>query len=197
MYLQWLEKSSKISWSLVIYKLPNSLEEPDLVCRGFFGRLSEKFDECILQRSQQKNLDIFSKESLQNRANFEICRHFYDTICRHFHGIIFNHLLRDQRPIQNFVQHLRWSFLRKQLTAENHELFSKKTPLFDKVLNTPLKITDPKNLEPLNFQTFSGKNNYKKLKAQLQFTHLEMSVTSTINSQNFIKPSFKVLQTLL
>ena len=47
-----------------------------------------------------------------------------------------------QRRIQNPVKHLRWSFLKKQLTAESHLLFFQKAPscVFDWVLHTPLVI---------------------------------------------------------
>ena len=45
-----------------------------------------------------------------------------------------------QRGTQNSVKHLRWSFLRKYLTAKNHSLFSQKALSygFDRLLNSSL-----------------------------------------------------------
>ena len=45
----------------------------------------------------------------------------------------------DQRQIQNPLEHLRWSFWRKYLTARNYFVKSS-TYKFDWVLNTPLLI---------------------------------------------------------
>ena len=63
--------------------------------------------------------------------------------------MISNFLYHNQRNIQSPIKHLRWSFLRKQLTASiiqytilNTEYFRKKAPswIFDLVMNTPLII---------------------------------------------------------
>ena len=49
-----------------------------------------------------------------------------------------------QRRIQNSVKHLRWIFLRRQLSVENFKLFSQKalSQMFDIVLNAPLHTFD-------------------------------------------------------
>ena len=85
------------------------------------------------------------------------------------------------------------AFSEKSWRLKTVNIFRKRLHCLISLSNT---TTGPKNLKPLNFLMFSRKSNYKEIKAQFQFTHLEMSVTSPINSQNFIKSFFKVLQTL-
>ena len=88
------------------------------------------------------------------------------------------------------------AFSGKSWRLKTVNIFRKRLHCLISLSNKPLTTTGPKNLKPLNFLMFSRKSNYKEIKAQFQFTHLEMSVTSPINSQNFIKSFFKVLQTL-
>ena len=64
---QWFEKSPEISWSLVIYKLPNCFEEPDLLCKGFFGRLSENLMN-VYYKGHSRTTWVFFRNNLCKTA---------------------------------------------------------------------------------------------------------------------------------